>query len=144
MEMKEEAKKQQQQVKAWLMEHSSTLPGLNSDCAYPIKNAFSIINKHFYRSKCKVKWVKKQCNIHRNNFSAHFARVVGYTPKEYILHLRIEAGKQLLCDSVFENVSIGIISFELGFYSPPAFSRYFKDCTGLAPAEWRKEEKDAA
>lgn len=141
--MNKQAKKQQEQLKAWLMEYSKVLPGLNSDCPYPIKKGLNIVNGHFYKNKCKVKWVKQQCNIHRNNFSVRFEHFVGYSPKKYILHHRVEAARQLLGHVEFEDVSIGIISFELGFNSPAAFSHYFKERTGMTPVEWREREKDA-
>src|SRR5699024_1476608 len=93
--------------------------------------------KRFYEQGFTVQKLKEKCRIKRNNFSSRFKYFTGHTPKQYMLHLRIEAAKQMLADEAFSKVTAGCLSFALGFSGISAFSRCFKKRTGFSPVEYR-------
>src|SRR5699024_6706030 len=125
--------KQQQQIEAWLKGYVQTLPVLENGCPYTIRRAYSLAQSRFYENDFNVTRLKKKCRINRNNFSSRFKYFTGHTPKQYMLHLRIEAAKQMLADEAFSKVTAGRLSFALGFSGISAFSRCFKKRTGFSP-----------
>ncbi len=70
---------------------------------------------------------------------AHFRRVfkeiMGYTPKEYILYLRITRAMDYVKSDLY---SIAEIAERVGFSSAAHFSRVFKERTGRTPIEYRR------
>jgi AraC-like DNA-binding protein len=78
--------------------------------------------------------LQDECHIHSKSFSAKFAFFIGYGPKAYMLHLRIEAGKLLLQQT---QASISTIAISLGFNSLSAFDNAFKHSEGKRPSVWR-------
>jgi AraC family L-rhamnose operon transcriptional activator RhaR/AraC family L-rhamnose operon regulatory protein RhaS len=65
----------------------------------------------------------------------HFKALLGRSPGDYVLHLRIEEAKRLL-----EAGRLGITEagLECGFSDGNYFSRVFKAQTGLTPRQWRR------
>lgn len=104
-----------------------------------IQRAVSCIHKHLFKPKLTVGWMKEQCHISGNNFSGKFKYYLGKTPKQYILHHRIEAAKQLLGNPKLQGVSISMTAYELGFSSAASFSRLFKRRIGITPSRWREK-----
>lgn len=70
---------------------------------------------------------------------AHFRRVfkdiIGYTPKEYILYLRVTRAMDYVKSDLY---SIAEIAERVGFSSGAHFSRVFKEHTGCSPIEYRR------
>ncbi|MBO5882909.1 MAG: helix-turn-helix transcriptional regulator [Clostridia bacterium] len=64
-----------------------------------------------------------------------FGNYVGISPIEYFLDLKFKEAKRLLREEKF---SISKISDTLGYSSIHAFSRSFKNSTGVSPSEYRK------
>ena len=71
----------------------------------------------------------------RSNFASRFSAVMGLTPAEYILNLRLGAAKE----SLLRGVSAKAAAAEAGFASQPAFTRAFRRATGLAPLQWLEQ-----
>ena len=59
----------------------------------------------------------------------------GKSYSEFILSLRIEQAKHLLANT---SMSIGEISARIGYENQRYFSRFFKQCEGVKPSEYRK------
>lgn len=64
-----------------------------------------------------------------------FKQVVGETPKQYIIKLRLEAALHLLIIHPYQ--SIAAISADCGFSSPSVFSRAVKNYFGISPEAMR-------
>lgn len=68
-------------------------------------------------------------------FRREFKRIVGTSPGQYHLNLRIRRAGQLLRET---RLPVGQIAAQLGFESDFHFSRIFKQKVGLAPSQYRK------
>ncbi len=64
-----------------------------------------------------------------------FVKVVGRSPIEHLLHLRIERAKRLLKNS---KRRIGEVAELVGFGDSNYFSRQFRSVVGMSPREWQK------
>jgi len=61
------------------------------------------------------------------------------SPKEFSKTIRSEHARTALKQP---SVSYSDIAFDLGFYDPSYFTRYFKSVVGITPGEYRKRYKD--
>jgi AraC-like DNA-binding protein len=75
-------------------------------------------------------------NIHLSvsHFSKLFKGRTGYSPIEYLNHLKVQKACYLL---QFSDKRISLISFELGFEDQYYFSRLFKEHMGVSPSHYR-------
>lgn len=71
-------------------------------------------------------------------FSHKFKHEFGVSPKKYLLNVRINAAKDLL---VKTDQKINDIAKEVGFSSQQRFNDIFKQCEGITPLHFRKNEK---
>ena len=99
-----------------------------------IEQAAEILHENLFAPKLTVKWLREQCRLNGNSFSAQFKHYMGRYPKEYNLHHRVEARKMLLNKT---DRPITIISLALGFSSHASFSKAFKRKSECTPVEWR-------
>jgi AraC family transcriptional regulator of arabinose operon len=72
-------------------------------------------------------------------FSRKFKLDTGYSPVEYLNHIRIQRACQLLH---FSKIRINELIFQVGFNDPFYFSRLFKKQMGVSPFEYRKRDRD--
>ncbi|MBO0993240.1 AraC family transcriptional regulator [Bacillus sp. SD088] len=77
--------------------------------------------------------------IHRSpNYTIEvFKEITGYTPIQYIHHLRIMEGCSLLLAT---DMTIDNLSNYLGYYDASYFSRTFKKFISMSPKEYRNQE----
>ncbi len=81
--------------------------------------------------------VEKQIPLSRSLLNRRFRRVVGRSPKEEILRVRIEMAKQLLVDTSLPVVSI---SKNTGFSQSKYFTEVFRKRTGTTPLAYRQQQ----
>ena len=74
------------------------------------------------------------CNLSKYHFAHKYKELTGYAPLQHFAHLKVEHACFLL-DST--DLSVGQISFHLGYDDPLYFSRVFKRVTGLSPSNYR-------
>jgi len=77
----------------------------------------------------------KERGLSYSSFRRLFKDHTGLPPHQYLLELRIRKARRLLTDTT---LSVEAIADELGFDSSFYFSRCFKQRTGLAPRNFRK------
>lgn len=70
-------------------------------------------------------------------FRKEFKRIVGTSPGQYHLSLRIRRAGQLLKET---DLPVGHIATQLGFESDFHFSKIFKQKVGLSPSQYRKDK----
>lgn len=63
-----------------------------------------------------------------------FKWIYGMTPTAYISHLRLKRAKEMLDSG---STSIAEVSWACGFDDQNYFSRFFRNCTGMTPTEYR-------
>jgi AraC-like DNA-binding protein len=82
-----------------------------------------------------VSELAKLAGMSRSLFAARFAALVGVTPHQYLVRLRLQQAAQLLRSrelTVFE------VATSVGYQSESSFSRVFTREMGLRPAAYRK------
>lgn len=86
----------------------------------------------------RISAVAGSLNISTVTLSRLFHERFRKSPKEYLLELRMERARELLC---FTDEPVKRIAQETGFRSASFFTKTFRELTGLSPADWRKLQK---
>lgn len=81
-----------------------------------------------------VKFCAESMNLSPNYFSDLLKSETGKNTQEHIHYYLLEKAKTLLLNS---DLSIGEISYQLGFEYPQSFSKFFKTKTGITPGIYR-------
>lgn len=76
----------------------------------------------------------KMCNISSSYFTSLFTTELGMPPYRYLTQIRISQAKHLLLNT---NISISEVACSIGYDDPFYFSRIFRKCVGMSPAEFR-------
>lgn len=72
----------------------------------------------------------------RTHFSSIFKKETGYSPKQFLLNLRIEKARCLLLDT---ELDISCIARSVGYDDPLLFSKQFKKKMGVSPRALRRQ-----
>jgi AraC-like DNA-binding protein len=83
-----------------------------------------------------VQALAKQAGMSRTAFSAHFHKVLGYPPAEYLSLWRMRLAREWLGST---SQSIAQIADKLGYQNEAAFRRAFRKVVGHAPGWIRKQ-----
>lgn len=75
--------------------------------------------------------------ISRSRLAECFTQLVDQPPMQYLAHWRMQLAARLLADG---SAKVASVAREVGYSSEAAFSRAFKRCTGVAPAQWRLQQ----
>jgi len=102
-----------------------------------IKNAISYLAQN-YSQNIKINDLADYVGVNRSYLASSFKKATGYSPKEYLLSLRMERAKSLLETS---DMTINGVSNAIGYSDQLAFSRMFKRYTGVSPTVYRDEHK---
>lgn len=102
-----------------------------------IKNAIDYIAKN-YSQNLKINELADYVGVNRSYLASSFKKATGYSPKEYLLSLRMEKAKSLLETT---DMPVNGISNSIGYGDQLAFSRMFKRYTGVSPTVYRDEHK---
>jgi len=95
------------------------LDTLHRDCAQPLR----------------IEKLAQKSGLSWSQFQRRVRSITGLTPRQLLTKSRIEAAARALSTS---DESLSTIAFDCGFYDQAAFSRQFKDATGLTPGEYRR------
>ncbi|WP_339526104.1 AraC family transcriptional regulator [Pseudomonas sp. EA_35y_Pfl2_R111] len=76
-------------------------------------------------------------SMSRASFAAHFRKVVGVTPADYLTNWRISLAQKRLR----EGRPIALVAAEVGYESPSALARTFRRKVGRSPSEWVQQEE---
>ena len=102
-----------------------------------IQEAVTFIQQNYQRD-ITVEEIAGTCKLNRSYFSKLFKAVIGCTPQEFIIRLRLtKAAEQMR----MTGDPIGDIARRCGYPNQLHFSQAFKKRYGLPPREWRKENK---
>lgn len=123
------------------------LNGLSTREHHPIPdprhkgNIFKIFmhlaTKHF-REKRQIQYYADKLCISTTYLSRVVKEISGNTVGEHLAHLTFNEACTLLADS---DKTVGEIAYLLSFNDPPAFTHFFKQRTGISPAEYRKRHR---
>lgn len=116
---------------------SQEIGGLTAMDQKLLDMATEIIKQNFDNADFDMNMLATELNMGRSKMFTRLKEVVGLTPNEFTLKLKLEEALRLLQDEPQYNISE--ISYQLGFTSPRYFSRCFKSFYGVSPLNYRKE-----
>ena len=101
---------------------------------FPIQSAHDYIMQN-YKIDLSINDIAQTCGFSTVHFINTFRKYYHYTPKQYLLSIRMQKAQQLL-----ENTSDSIqnIAKECGFHDEFYFSRLFHQRFGMTPTEYKK------
>lgn len=105
-----------------------------------LDKATEIIKRNFSNPEFDMNMLASELGMGRSKMFVRLKEVVGLTPNEFTLKLKLEEALRLLQEAPQYNISE--ISYQLGFASPRYFSRCFKDFYGVSPQTYRKEPSE--
>ena len=76
----------------------------------------------------------------RSVLADRFTHLVGRPPMRYLSDWRMQLAAALLAD---REAKVASVAHQVGYDSEAAFSRAFKNVTGLPPAAWKKRSRHA-
>ncbi len=102
--------------------------------AFKIGEIKEYIDNNYCNPELNVNMVSNEFGISLGYMSRCFKKEFSVGMADYICHLRINAAKRRLVNSI---VTINEISYMVGFYSPNVFARSFKKLEGITPKDYR-------
>lgn len=76
------------------------------------------------------------CHLSESRFTHLFREIIGMSPVNYLIELRMNRARELL---KYTPLPVNEIALSVGIANPYYFSRLFKKHTGTSPTEYRKE-----
>jgi len=115
----------------------SSLPHLEPTrflgCRHPgVSRSLRLIRRS-YRENLTVADLAQEARLSPSQFLAAFRRDTGFTPHEFLCHVRIEAAKSLLAEGSF----VTDAGFAVGFGSLGGFEEAFSRRVGVPPRAYR-------
>lgn len=91
-----------------------------------------------YRKKIRIQEVADYIGVNRSYLTTSFKRVVGCSPQEYLINLRMEKAKSMLTET---ETMINVIAASVGYTDQLSFSRIFRLRYGMSPRDYREREQ---
>lgn len=79
--------------------------------------------------------VAEHLKVNHSYFCRKFKEYTGFSPSRYILEMRIQRSKQLLCSTELNSQQI---AYDCGFESSGYFCMVFRKNVGMSPLEYRR------
>ena len=90
-------------------------------------------------SQCSVESLGKNIGLSRSAFTDRFSKLVGQSPKAYLMDWRMQKAKTQLTQS---NLGMFQIAESAGYSSEAAFSKAFKQVFNTPPGKFRRTTQD--
>lgn len=78
--------------------------------------------------------IANHCCLSERSLQRRFKQATGYTPKQYLIQLKMEKAKQLI---EHENLSMEAVGYQVGYADLSNFTKVFKKVSGVTPAEFK-------
>lgn len=92
-----------------------------------------------YSEDVSIVALAKEMGIHRAHLFNSFKKDTGYSPKEYLLYIRMQNAKAMLRRS---RKSIAEIAYMVGYHDPLSFSKIFRQKIGVSPLQYRNMKEE--
>lgn len=93
-----------------------------------------------YAQPISIRQIADTFGYHRTHLSRIFKEKTGLSPAQYLLKIRMEKARQLLCTSL----TITEVAASVGYADPLYFSKQFHRWTGMSPSEYRSTFSDSS
>lgn len=104
-----------------------------ADTANWLERSIQYMNTH-YTENIAVANVAEVAGVHRSHLYQECTRLLGCSPMQYIIKLRMEKGRELLRDTRF---SVTEIALSVGYPDLFSFSRAFSKYYGMSPTQYQ-------
>ncbi len=104
------------------------------DLSPEISRAIKYIYDNFEK-ELRTETIAQTVSLSRSYFSKLFLKETGYTPRDYILNVRINAAQDMLLRE--NKLSVQAVAENCGFANASHFCRLFKQKTGKSPKAFR-------
>lgn len=101
-----------------------------------VAKAVTFLNSN-YKRPIYLDEVAKYCSMSKNTLLRNFRRMMGCSPMEYLLQIRLANACSMLLNTSFR---VGEIAEQCGVEDTAFFSRIFKKKLGRTPNEYRQSE----
>ncbi|MBQ9099429.1 MAG: helix-turn-helix transcriptional regulator [Clostridia bacterium] len=98
----------------------------------------SYVEAHYADSQLSNSLLAAKGGISEVYMRQLFRERLGTSPRQYILELRMQKAKQMLCEG---HSTIGTVAAACGFAAIYHFSRAFKSFTGESPSDYRRAHR---
>lgn len=102
-----------------------------------LSKSISFINSN-YSSAIKITDLAKMEGMSMTRYNLSFKEQTGVPPTKYIINLRMNMAKELLCSS---DLSLNQIGAACGYEDYNFFAKVFKGATGVSPKKYRFENR---
>ena len=102
-----------------------------------LRKMLDYIHNHF-TEPIQIQQIADTASVSKRECLRCFNHIVGTSPKQYVIDLRIRKAKQLLAEST---LSLAQICENCGFHDQSYFTKIFREETGYSPGKWRKKER---
>jgi len=109
----------------------------NQDIQNQIYQSKRIMDERF-REQVDPQEVAHEIGMGYSNFRKHFRILTGFSPGQYIIHLRLRESKELLYNT---GLTVKEIARNTGFSSSFYFVRLFKEKVGMTPGTFRMKAR---
>jgi|SRR5579883_2261694 len=120
-----------------LAHHEATeIQAVTDPIGRQIHSSKQLLEQHAFEA-CDLEELARSCHMGYSTFRRHFKEITGYSPKEYVLRIRLHRAKELLA---FTEQSITEVARNVGFPNPYYFSRLFHSKEGISPSDFRIQQ----
>ena len=91
--------------------------------------------EHNFRQDLSLDKMADFCGMSKYHLCREFKRYIGFSPREYMIKLRVSQAQLLLQSSAIASYKVGILC---GFENEANFIRQFKKYSGTTPAKYRE------
>lgn len=107
------------------------------DATAAIEHTQDYMTSH-YQEALTLEGLAQMAGLSVSHYSRLFKKSIGYSPIEYLTHLRIDRAKELLALSDYR---LKAIAHSVGYADEFYFSRIFKKIEGISPRDYAKRNR---
>lgn len=123
-----------QVIRTYLAISKEIIPFLSAFTSPRIGRVLSAIHEN-PQQEWSVERLGQMANMSRSSFSNHFTDLVGMSPLQYVIFVRLQLASRLLVETSKPLINI---AEDIGYRSEAAFSQVFKRQYGIRPGEFRR------
>lgn len=102
-----------------------------------VRKIANALTEHFFDSALSPAALLNESGYAEDYIRAHFKKIIGKTPNEFLANLRINHAKYLI--EVYKNaLTLSEVSEHCGFTDYVYFSKKFKELVGSSPKDFKK------